>query len=69
MAMDYMVERLELGDVVLVDVPGLGQVEATVARPIVRTKSAVQATFRVEGQDEFVKEWAVGDLVTVVRGP
>jgi hypothetical protein len=29
----------------------------------------VRATVRVEGREDFVKEWSLGDLVTVVRGP
>ena len=34
-----------------------------------RTDSTVQATLRVAGRDDFVEEWPLGTLVTVVRGP
>jgi hypothetical protein len=29
----------------------------------------VRAMMRVEGREDFVKEWPLGELVTVVRGP
>jgi hypothetical protein len=70
MAMDVVVQRLEVGDVVLADFPEQGgEVEATVVRDIARTDSAVRVTLRVEGFAEFVREWALGEMVTVVRGP
>ena len=70
MAMDVVVQRLEIGDVVLADFPEQGgEVEATVVRDIERTDSAVRVTLRAGGYDEFVKEWALGEMVTVVRGP
>ena len=70
MAMEYAVQRLELGDVVLVSLPGQeGEVEATVVRDIDRTATTVRATMRVKGREDFVKEWSLGELVTVVRGP
>jgi hypothetical protein len=70
MAMDFAVQRLEIGDVVLLDLLGDGEkVEATVVRTIDRTDTSVLATMRVEGQEDFVKEWPLGELVTVVRGP
>lgn len=69
MAIEFVAQRLTLGDVVLVDLPGQEQVEATVAREPVRTLDSVQVTLRVEGRDDFVKEWTLGDLVTVLRGP
>ena len=70
MAMDYDVQRLELGDVVLIDLDGQeGQVEATVVRDIDRTETTVRVSLRVEGREDFVREWRLGEQVTVVRGP
>jgi hypothetical protein len=70
MAFDFVAQRLEIGDVVLIGLPDEGgQVEATVVREIDRTDTAVRATLRVQGRDDFVKEWPLGELVTVVRGP
>ena len=70
MAMDFVAQRLEIGDVVLLDLPKEGErVEATVVRAVDRTDTTVRATMRVEGREDFVKEWSLGDLVTVVRGP
>jgi hypothetical protein len=70
MAMEYAVQRLEIGDVVLVDLPGPGgEVEAKVVRPIDRTETTVRAFLRVAGGEEFVNEWSLGEMVTVVRGP
>jgi hypothetical protein len=69
-AIDFAVQRLQLGDVVLADFPDHGgKVEATVVRHIDRTETAVRVTLRVEGHDEFVQEWPLGELVTVVSGP
>jgi hypothetical protein len=70
MAFDFVAQRLEIGDVVLIGLPDEGgQVEATVVREIDRTDTAVRATLRVQGREDFVKEWPLGELVTVVRGP
>lgn len=70
MAMEFAVQRLEIGDVVLLSLgEGEAEVEATVVRQIERTAATVRATMRVEGREDFVKEWPLGDLVTVVRGP
>jgi hypothetical protein len=70
MAIEFAAQRLQIGDVVLIDLPEQGgEVEATVVRGIDRTKRTVRAMVRVEGSDEFVKEWAVDEMVTVVRGP
>jgi hypothetical protein len=70
MAIDVTVQRLEIGDVLLIDVPDdERQVEATVVRDIDRTDTTVRATLRVAGRDDFVREWPLGELVTVVRGP
>ena len=70
MAMEYVVQRLEMGDVVLIDLPGEErEVEAKVVRGIDRTDRTVRVSLRVEGHEEFVKEWLLGETVTVVRGP
>ena len=70
MAMEYAVQRLEMGDVVLVDLPEQeGQVEAKVLRPIDRTDTTVSALLRVAGREDFVEEWPLGEMVTVLRGP
>ncbi len=70
MAMEYEVQRLELGDVVLVSLPGEDEeVEATVIRDIDRTATTVRAMMRVQGRDDFIQEWPLGEMVTVVRGP
>jgi hypothetical protein len=68
MAMEFVAQRLELGDVVVLDL-GEGEVEATVVRDIDRTDTTVRATMRVEGREDFVKEWPLGTRVLVVRGP
>ena len=70
MAFDFVAQRLEISDVVLIGFPDEdGQVEATVVREIDRTDTTVRATLRVKGRQDFVKEWPLGELVTVVRGP
>jgi hypothetical protein len=70
MAMEFVVQRLEIGDVVLLSLgDGQGEVEATVVRNVERTDATVRATMRAEGREDFVREWPVGDLVTVLRGP
>ena len=70
MAMEYIVQRLELGDVVLIDLDDQeGQVEAMVVRAIDRTDTTVRALLRVDGREDFVREWRLGERVTVVRGP
>jgi len=70
MAIDFVAQRLEIGDVILISLPDEpGEVEATVVREIERTDTAVRATLRVTGRDDFVREWPLGELVTVVRGP
>jgi hypothetical protein len=68
MAMPMAVQRLEVGDVVLIDLE-VGEVEAKVVRPIDRTDKTVRVSLRVEGREDFVREWPLGELVTVVRGP
>jgi hypothetical protein len=70
MAIEFVAQRLEIGDVVVIGLPDVeGTVEATVIREIERTDTAVRATLRVRGREDFVKEWPLGELVTVVRGP
>jgi hypothetical protein len=69
-AIEFEVQRLQIGDVVLADLPERGgKVEAKVARDIGRTESTVRVTLRVDGYDDFVKEWPIDYMVTVVRGP
>ena len=70
MAIEFEVQRLQMGDVILADLPDQGgEVEATVVRHIDRTDGTVRVVLRVEGRDDFVREWALGEMVTVVRGP
>ena len=70
MAIEVVAQRLEINDVVLLDLgEGGEEVEATVARPIERTETTVRVTMRVDGREDFVKEWALGELVVLVRGP
>jgi hypothetical protein len=70
MAMDYDVQRLELGDVVLIDFDDeTSPVEAKVVRSIERTDTTVRVSLRADGHEEFVREWRLGEQVTVVRGP
>ena len=39
-------------------------------RDIERTETSVRVTLRLDGSTEdVVKEWAVDEMVTVVRGP
>ena len=70
MALDVEVQRLQLFDVVMADLPDDGaKVEATVVREIDRRESTVLVTLRVAGHEDFVREWDLGELITVVRGP
>jgi hypothetical protein len=70
MAIEFVAQRLAIGDVVLLDLPERGgEVEATVVRTIDRTDTTVRATMRVEGREDFVQEWPLDELVLVVRGP
>jgi hypothetical protein len=70
MAIDFVAQRLEIGDVVLVSLPEQDEkVEATVIRDIDRTETTVRVMLRAHGREDFVKEWSLGELVTVVRGP
>jgi hypothetical protein len=67
-AIEFPVQRLQIGDVVALSEQG-SEVEATVAREIDRTELTVRVTLRVEGREDFIKEWPVGEMVTVIRGP
>ena len=70
MAIEFVAQRLQIGDFVLLDLPGQGgEVEAVVVRDIDRTERTVRVSLRVEGGEDFVKEWPLGEMVTVVRGP
>src|SRR6478736_4878482 len=70
MALDVAVQRLLIGDVILIDIPGRAeQIEATVSRDIERTESSVRVTLRIQGSDDLVREWALDEMVTIVRGP
>ena len=70
MAMEYDVQRLELNDVVLIELDDqAGQVEAKVVQSIDRIDTTVRVTLRVDGREDFVREWRLGERVTVVRGP
>jgi fructose-specific phosphotransferase system component IIB len=70
MAIDFEVQRLQIGDVIRIELPGqAGAAEALVVRDIERAETTVRATLRVAGREDFVEEWPLGTMVTVVRGP
>ena len=76
MAIEVDVQRLQLGDVILIDLPDQGTTEAQVVghspevvREIERSESTVRAMLRVSGRDDFVIEWPLDTHVTVIRGP
>ena len=77
MAIEVDAQRLQLGDVILIDLPDQGtNVEAKVVRhppevirEIERSDSIVRATLRVPGRDDFEMEWPLDTHVTIVRGP
>ena len=68
MAMEIDVQRLELGDVVVIDLDDAAEVEATVVRPIDRTETVVRVWLRVAARDDFVRAWPLAAKVVVVRG-
>jgi len=69
-AIEVPAQRLEIGDVVVLQLPGEdATVEAKLVRDIERTPTIVRARVRVAEGEDFVHEWALGELVTVVRGP
>jgi hypothetical protein len=67
--MEFVAQRLILGDVVLIDLPGETGVRAKVVRQIERTETTVRATLHIDGREDFVREWPLGELVAVVQGP
>jgi hypothetical protein len=70
MAIEFVAQRLEIGDVIVTRLPEEDrEIEARVVRDIDRTDTTVRATLRVNGCEDFVKEWQLDELVTVVRGP
>ena len=70
MAIEFVAQRLEIGDIILIRLPEEErEIEARVVRDIDRTDTTVRATLRVKGREDFIWEWHVGELVTVVRGP
>ena len=69
MAIEFVVQRLQIGDVILIELPGGERGEATVARAIERSEGTVRVDLRADGVPDFAQEWAVDDRVTVVRGP
>ena len=77
MAIEVNVEMLQLGDVILVDLPDQGMnIEAKVVgespevvREPERSESTVRARLRVVGRDDFVMVWPLETRVTLVRGP
>jgi hypothetical protein len=70
MAIEIVAQRLQIGDVILIALPDQDrEVEATVVRDIDRTGTSVRATLRVQRGEDFVREWPLGELVAVVRGP
>jgi len=69
-AIEVPAQRLEIGDVVLLHLPGTDRtVEAKLVRDIERTPPIVRARVRVAQGEDSLHEWALGDFVTVVRGP
>jgi len=69
-AIEVPAQRLEIGDVVLLHLPGDDRpVEAKLVRDIERTPAIVRARVRVAQGEDFLHEWALGEFVTVVRGP
>jgi hypothetical protein len=69
-AIEVPAQRLEMGDVVLLQLPGEDTaVEAKIVRDIERTSTVIRAMVRVATREDLVHEWALGELVTVVRGP
>jgi hypothetical protein len=76
-AMEIDAQRLQLGDVILIDLPDQGtNIEALVVghtpdviREVERSESIVRTKLRVPGRDDFVMEWPLDTRVTIVRGP
>jgi hypothetical protein len=76
-AIEVDVEMLQLGDVILVDLPEQGtNIEAQVVgeapevvRELDRSESTVRARLRVPGQDDLMMVWPLDTRVTLIRGP
>jgi hypothetical protein len=76
-AIEVDVEMLQLGDVILVDLPEQGtNIEAQVVgeapevvRELDRSESTVRARLRVPGQDDLMMIWPLDTRVTLIRGP
>jgi hypothetical protein len=76
-AIEVDVEMLQLGDVILIDLPDQGaNIEAKVVgespevvRKIEPGESTVRARLRVSGRDDFVMVWPLDTRVTLIRGP
>jgi hypothetical protein len=65
MAIEFVAQRLEIGDVVLVSLPEqVEKVEATVIRDVDRTETTVRVMLRADGREDFAKEWSLAELVT-----
>jgi len=71
------VEMLQLGDVILIDIPEQGaNIEAQVVgespeivRELDRGDSTVRARLRVSGRDDLMMVWPLDTRVTLIRGP
>jgi len=75
-AIEIDVQRLQLGDVILIQPPGEAIIEAKVVgespevvRELERSESTVRARLRVAGRDDLVMVWPLDTRVTLVRGP
>jgi len=56
-----------MGDVVLIDLPEQGgEVEGTVVQAIDRTDRTVRVSLRVEGREDFVREWPLDQAAPLV---
>jgi hypothetical protein len=76
-AIEVDVEMLQLGDVILIDLPEQGaNIEAQVVgespeivRELDRSDSTVRARLRVSGRDDLMMVWPLDTRVTLIRGP
>jgi hypothetical protein len=76
-AIEVDVEMLQLGDVILIDLPEQGtNIEAQVVgespevvRELERSESTVRARLRVSGRDDLMMVWPLDTRVTLIRGP
>jgi len=72
MAIEVVVQRLQIGDVVLIALPDqVREGEARWSGTSIerRRQSAPRATLHVQGREDSVKQWLLGELIEVVRGP